>query len=86
VFGIKLGLLGDLDGHDELVMRGSFEAGNLVGWYLRDGRLVAGLIVGQTADFQIELTEVLRVQARLTDRAGLTDPEATPLSLFARGG
>ena len=87
VFGTKIGLLGDLDGgHDELVMRGSLEAGSLVGWYLRDGRLVAALIVGQTPDFQNELNEVLRVQARLVDRAGLTDPEASPRSVFARGG
>ena len=43
VFGTKIGLLGDLDGgHDELVMRGSLEAGALIGWYLRDGRLVGG--------------------------------------------
>jgi 3-phenylpropionate/trans-cinnamate dioxygenase ferredoxin reductase component len=87
VFGTKIGLLGDLDGgHDELVMHGSLEAGSLVGWYLRDGRLVAGLIVGQTPDFQNELNEVLRVQGRLVDRAGLTDPEASPRSVFARGG
>ena len=51
VFGTKIGLLGDLDGgHDELVMRGSLEEGALIGWYLRDGRLAAALIVGQTPD------------------------------------
>jgi 3-phenylpropionate/trans-cinnamate dioxygenase ferredoxin reductase subunit len=87
VFGTKIGLLGDLDGgHDELVMRGSLEAGSLVGWYLRDSRLVAALIVGQTPDFQNELNEVLRVQGSLVDRAGLTDPDASPISVFARGG
>ena len=51
VFGTKIGLLGDLDGgHDELVMRGSLEEGALIGWYLRDERLVAALIVGQTPE------------------------------------
>jgi 3-phenylpropionate/trans-cinnamate dioxygenase ferredoxin reductase component len=87
VFGTKIGLLGDLDGgHDELIMRGTLEAGELIGWYLRDGRLVAALIVGQTPELQSDLNALLRVQARLVDRAGLTDPDASPLSLFAPGG
>ena len=61
VFGTKIGLLGDLDGgHDELVMRGSLEEGALIGWYLRDERLVAALIVGQTPEVQEELNDLLR--------------------------
>ena len=87
VFGTKIGLLGDLDGgHDELVMRGSLEAGS-------PGRLVSarrparrGADRRPDARLQNELNEVLRVQAGLVDRAGLTDPDASPLTLFARGG
>jgi 3-phenylpropionate/trans-cinnamate dioxygenase ferredoxin reductase subunit len=83
VFGTKLGLLGDLDGgHDELVMRGSLEEGALIGWYLRDERLVAALIVGQTPEVQEELNDLLRARARLADRAALTDPAATPGEAF----
>ncbi|HET6171824.1 MAG TPA: FAD/NAD(P)-binding oxidoreductase [Gaiellales bacterium] len=83
VFGTKIGLLGDLDGgHDELVMRGSLEVGALIGWYLRDDRLAAALIVGQTPDVQNQLNALLRVQARLVDRNALTDPEASPGEAF----
>jgi 3-phenylpropionate/trans-cinnamate dioxygenase ferredoxin reductase component len=86
VFGTKIGLLGDLDGgHDELVMRGSLEEGALIGWYLRDARLVAALIVGQSAEVQEELNGLLRSHARVTDRAGLTDADATPRTVFATG-
>jgi 3-phenylpropionate/trans-cinnamate dioxygenase ferredoxin reductase subunit len=87
VFGTKIGLLGDLDGgHDELVMRGALEEGALIGWYLRAGRLVAALIVGQTPQLQNELNALLRVQARVVDRAALTDPETSPGSAFDAGG
>jgi 3-phenylpropionate/trans-cinnamate dioxygenase ferredoxin reductase subunit len=87
VFGTKIGLLGDLDGgHDELVMRGALEEGALIGWYLRAGRLVAALIVGQTPELQNELNALLRVQAPVVDRAALTDPETSPGSAFDAGG
>ena len=87
VFGTKIGLLGDLDGgHDELVMRGSFEDGSLIGWYLRDEHLAAALIVGQTPDVQNELNSLLRAHARLTDRAALADPAASPAEAFGAGG
>jgi NADPH-dependent 2,4-dienoyl-CoA reductase/sulfur reductase-like enzyme len=73
VFGTKIGLLGDLDGgHDELVMRGSLEEGALIGWYLRDGRLAAALIVGQPPEAQEELNGLLRGRARLADHEALT--------------
>jgi NADPH-dependent 2,4-dienoyl-CoA reductase/sulfur reductase-like enzyme len=87
VFGIKIGLLGDLDGgHDELVMRGSLEEGALIGWYLREGRLVAALISGQAPEVQNELNALLRVQPRLVDRAALTDPDTSPGSAFDSSG
>ena len=77
VFGTKIGLLGDLDGgHDELVMRGSLEAGALIGWYLRDDRLVAALIVGQPPEVQEQLNGLLRGRAHVKDRAAFADPAA----------
>jgi 3-phenylpropionate/trans-cinnamate dioxygenase ferredoxin reductase subunit len=87
VFGTKIGLLGDLDGgHDELVMRGSLEEGALIGWYFRDERLVAALIVGQTPEVQEELNGLLRARAHLSDRAALVDPLAAPGAAFDAGG
>ena len=86
VFGIKIGLLGDLDGgHDELVMRGSLEAGSLIGWYLRDDRLVAALIVGQTPETQEAINGLLRGRAHVEDRDALADPAAEPGAGFAGG-
>jgi NTE family protein len=83
VFGTKIGLLGDLDGgHDELVMRGSLEAGALIGWYLSDDRLVAAIVVGQPPELQEEINVLLRAHARVADRVRLTDPNASPLEVF----
>jgi 3-phenylpropionate/trans-cinnamate dioxygenase ferredoxin reductase component len=83
VFGTKIGLLGDLDGgHDELVMRGSLEEGALIGWYLRDRRLAAALIVGQPPEAQEELNALLRGRARVADRDALADPAASPGAAF----
>jgi 3-phenylpropionate/trans-cinnamate dioxygenase ferredoxin reductase subunit len=83
VFGTKIGLLGDLDGgHDELVMRGLFEAGSLIGFYLQDERLVAALIVGQPPEVQEALNGLLRSRARLADRAVLGDADLPPGAAF----
>ena len=83
VFGTKLGLLGDLEaGHDELVMRGSLEEGSLIGFYLRENRLVAALVCGQTPETQDELTVLLRGHAVLHDRAALEDPNGSAAAAF----
>ena len=83
VFGTKLGLLGDLEaGHDELVVRGSIDEQNLIGFYLRESRLTAALVCGQTADTQAELTQLLRSHVGLGDRAALTDPVAPLAAAF----
>ncbi len=87
VFGTKIGLLGDLDGgHDALVTRGSLEDGSLIGWYLRDDRLVAALIVGQTPEAQAEINDLLRGRAHVSDRATLADPDADIGAGFDTGG
>jgi NADPH-dependent 2,4-dienoyl-CoA reductase/sulfur reductase-like enzyme len=84
VFGVKLGLIGDLDGgHDELVMRGSLAEGALLGFYLRGGRLVAVLLSGQDADAQESLTMLVRGQAEVTSRDLLADPATPPTEAFA---
>jgi NADPH-dependent 2,4-dienoyl-CoA reductase/sulfur reductase-like enzyme len=84
VFGTKIGLLGDLDGgHDELVVRGSFEDGDMIGWYLRGGRLAAALVVGQPPEVQEELNRLLREQAPVANPAALGDRDAEPAAAFA---
>ena len=72
VFGTKLGLLGDLEaGHDELVVRGSLEEGDLTVFYLRESRLVAALVSGRAMTAQDELSGLLRTRAVVRDRATL---------------
>jgi 3-phenylpropionate/trans-cinnamate dioxygenase ferredoxin reductase subunit len=84
VFGVRLGLLGDLDGgHDELVLRGSIEEGSLLGLYLREGRLVAALLHNQDDETQARLDALLRIQARLSRREALTDLAVPPVEAFA---
>jgi hypothetical protein len=63
-------------------MRGSLEARALIGWYLSDDRLVAAIVVGQPPELQEEINVLLRARARVADRIGLTDPDATPLEVF----
>ena len=76
VFGVKLGLLGDIGaGHDRIVTHGNLEEG-LIAYYLADDRLVATLISGQTAETQTELTRLLRDRAHLRDPGLLADATA----------
>ncbi len=80
VFGIKLGLLGDVgEGHDRIVTRGSLAEG-LVAYYLAGDRLVAALISGQTPETQAELTRLLRDRAVLREPALLAEA-AAPVEL-----
>jgi 3-phenylpropionate/trans-cinnamate dioxygenase ferredoxin reductase subunit len=84
VFGVKLGLIGDLDGgHDELVMRGSLEQGAVLGFYLRAGRLVAVLLSGQEAETQESLTTLVRGQAVVKRRDVLANSAVLPAEAFA---
>jgi NADPH-dependent 2,4-dienoyl-CoA reductase/sulfur reductase-like enzyme len=77
VFGTKLGLLGDLQaGHDELVVRGSLEEGDLSVFYLRESRFVAALVSGAAMANQDELNELLRSRAVVNDRAVLEDRDS----------
>jgi len=84
VFGVRLGLLGDLDGgHDELVVRGSIEEGALLGLYLREGLLVAALLHNQDDETQERLRALLRGHAAVQDRRALDDSAVRPLEAFA---
>ena len=56
MFDLQLQLLGDTEGVDEVVLRGSITERNLVGFYLRDERLIAAVLVGQAGDMAEELS------------------------------
>lgn len=82
IFGLTLKVFGDLDGHDELVVRGSLAERNLLGFYLADGRLVATLVVGQEEATEERLKELLRDRATPKDTAGLADPAVSLDEVF----
>jgi NADPH-dependent 2,4-dienoyl-CoA reductase/sulfur reductase-like enzyme len=84
LFGTKIGVLGDPDGgFDEVVVRGALEEGEVVAFYLRDGRLVASLISGVDDETRAALTELLREQPVVGDRSLLADERAQPQDAFA---
>jgi 3-phenylpropionate/trans-cinnamate dioxygenase ferredoxin reductase subunit len=83
MFDTQLQLLGDTDGVDEVVLRGSIRENSLIGFYLRDERLVAAALVGQVLDMAAELKTLLRTQPRLSDRNNLTNANVRPAALFA---
>ena len=74
IFGLTLKVFGDLDGHDELVARGSLADRDLLGFYLAEGRLVATLVVGQDEATEEALKGLLRARAMPMRTAGLADP------------
>lgn len=78
VFGFTFRLLGDVDDCEEIVVRGSLEAGDAIVFYLLEGRLVAALVVGQDEATETRLKELLAVQAPIVEPDRLGD-ESTPL-------
>lgn len=83
MFDLKLQLLGDADGVDEVVLRGSIAERNLVGFYLRDEQLTAAVLVGQAGDMVEEVTTLLREQPRVGDRSRLANRNVRPATVFA---
>jgi NADPH-dependent 2,4-dienoyl-CoA reductase/sulfur reductase-like enzyme len=63
IFGLTIKVFGDLSSHDELVVRGSLNDSNLLGFYLQRGRLVATLLAGQTSETEDELKRLIAEQA-----------------------
>jgi 3-phenylpropionate/trans-cinnamate dioxygenase ferredoxin reductase subunit len=82
MFDLQLQLLGDTEGVDEVVLRGSIAERNLVGFYLRDERLIAAVVVGQTGDMVEELRTLLREQPRVSDRSRIANPNVRPAVVF----
>jgi NADPH-dependent 2,4-dienoyl-CoA reductase/sulfur reductase-like enzyme len=63
IFGLTIKVFGDLSSHDELVVRGSLNDGNLLGFYLDQGRVVATLLAGQTSETEDELKRLIAERA-----------------------
>ena len=82
MFDLQLQLLGDTDGVDEVVLRGSITERNLVGFYLRDEHLVAAVLVGQAGDMAEELTSLIREKPPVGDRSWLANASVRPAAVF----
>ena len=63
IFGLTIKVFGDLSSHDELVVRGSLNDRNLLGFYLEQGRVVATLLAGQTSETEDELKRLIAKRA-----------------------
>jgi NADPH-dependent 2,4-dienoyl-CoA reductase/sulfur reductase-like enzyme len=84
LFGFKLQVIGDLDGGvDEMVLRGSVADRQLLGFYLRDGRLIGAVVAGQTADVAEELKTLVREQPEVSDLERLQDEGLRPTAAVA---
>ncbi|MBA3383603.1 MAG: NAD(P)/FAD-dependent oxidoreductase [Actinobacteria bacterium] len=76
VFGLTLRVFGDVEDVDDIVFRGTLEEGKAIGFYVRDGRLAAALVVGQDDETEDRLKELIRAGARVADPARLADEDA----------
>lgn len=84
MFDFQLQLLGDTEGVDEVVLRGSIRDRNLIGFYLRDEILIAAAVAGQTADMVEELRSLVAGRSALRDRSRLTNASVRPAAVFAQ--
>jgi len=82
IFDVKLQLLGDLADVDEVVIRGSLLDHNLVALYLREDRLAAAAVVGQTDDVARDLGELIHQRAPLSDRGSIANLDVRATALF----
>lgn len=76
VFGVMFRVFGDIDDVDDIVFRGTLEEGKAIGFYVRDGRLAATLVVGQDEQTEERLKELIRTGARVPDPERLADEHA----------
>jgi NADPH-dependent 2,4-dienoyl-CoA reductase/sulfur reductase-like enzyme len=83
LFGVKLQVLGDVEGADDFVQRGSIAEGRLLGFYLREGHLVGAVLSGQNADVAEELRSLLSETQGEPDRVLLANEAVRPAAAFA---
>jgi NADPH-dependent 2,4-dienoyl-CoA reductase/sulfur reductase-like enzyme len=73
-FGVTIKVFGDLGAQQELVLRGSLDERDLLGFYLSGDRLVATVTIDQSDDVEDRLKELLQGRARAHDVDALADP------------
>ena len=83
VFGLMFRVFGDVDDVDDIVFRGTLEQEQAIGFYVRDGRLAATLVVGQDDETQDRLKELIRAQARVPDPERLADDQLSLDEVFS---
>ena len=82
MFDVTLQLLGDTEGVDEVVLRGTIQEHNLVGFYLREDHLIAAVVVGQASDMVDELKTLVREKPLVSDRDNLPNKNFRPAAVF----
>jgi NADPH-dependent 2,4-dienoyl-CoA reductase/sulfur reductase-like enzyme len=82
VFGVTFKVFGDVDDFGELVFRGAVDT-SAIGFYLRDKRLVACLVVGQDEETEGKLKELIGARATAADPERLSDVHVPLDELFA---
>ena len=83
MFGLTFRVFGDVDDVDDIVFRGRLEDEKAIGFYVRDGKLAATLVVGQDDETQDRLKELIRAGARVSDPERLADEKAPLDEVFA---
>jgi NTE family protein len=82
VFGLTFRVFGDVDDVEDIVFRGTLEQEKAIGFYVRDGRLTATLVVGQDDETQDRLKELIRAKARVPDPERLADEQLSLDDVF----
>ena len=83
VFGVTFRVFGDVDDVDDIVFRGRLEDLKAIGFYVRGGRLIATLVVGQDDETQERLKALIRAGAGVPDPERLADEKAPLDDLFS---
>jgi len=78
-YDLKLQMVGLSEGYDQFVLRGSTQARAFIGFYLREGRLLAADAVNRPADFM--MAKRLVAAGGVLDAAKLAD-ESAPLKVL----
>jgi NADPH-dependent 2,4-dienoyl-CoA reductase/sulfur reductase-like enzyme len=82
-FGLTLKVFGDTTQHDDRVIRGAFEEGDAIVFYLDRGRLVATTHTGQDEDTEETLKRLIRDHAAPHEPGALADASVSLEDAFA---
>lgn len=83
LFDLKLQVIGDNRGTDDVVLRGGIADRRLLGFYLRDDVVRGAVVSGEDSDVVSEVVSLVREGARVQDRERLAAPGSSPAEAFA---